>query len=162
METGTGHSRRSGMSRHSLVLARGGVRLLLAGLFIASGVLKLLDPPRFATLIAGFGLLPHPLILPAAIILPVVELAAGIGLFFCRRGSLAAIATLLILFMAVLAYGIHLGLDIDCGCFGPEDPEQAYKGLKGALVRDAAMMAAVLFLYWSRGRSQWRSGRLQP
>lgn len=144
------------------MLARGGVRLLLAGLFIASGVLKLLDPPRFATLIAGFGLLPHPLILPAAIILPVAELAAGIGLVFCRRGCLAAIATMLILFMAVLAYGIHLGLDIDCGCFGPEDPEQAYKGLKGALVRDAAMMAAVLFLYWSHGRSQWRSGRLQP
>lgn len=161
METGPDESRRAGMSSQSLVLTRGGIRLLLAGLFIASGVLKLLDPSRFATLIAGFGLLPKALILPTAISLPVAELTAGVGLVFSRRGSLAAIAALLVLFMAVLAYGIHLGLDIDCGCFGPEDPEQAYKGLKGALVRDAAMMAAVLFLYWSRDRTRWRGGRLQ-
>ena len=133
------------------------VRWVLAGIFIYSGSVKLMDPPRFAEIIAGFGLLPDALIYPFAMLLPVIELVAGIGLVFTLRGSLPAIAVMLVMFIAVLLYGIHLGLDIDCGCFGPEDPEQAYKGLKTALVRDAVMMAAVLFIYWSRGRTRRRS-----
>ena len=52
--------------------------------------------------------------------------AAFIGLFFF--GSL---------FMAILGYGISMGLDVDCGCFGPEDPEsKAFHGLRAALYRD--------------------------
>jgi len=127
-----------------------GLRWLLALVFIYSGAVKIIDPPRFAQIIDGFGLLPYPLLLPAAIVLPLLELIAGVGLLFNKRGSLTAIASMLVLFMAVLAYGIHLGLDIDCGCFGPEDPEQAYKGLKAAFTRDTIMMFIVIFLYWQR------------
>ena len=133
------------------------VRWVLAGIFVYSGSVKLVDPSRFAEIIAGFGLLPAALIYPLAVLLPVIELVAGIGLVFTLRGSLPTIAVMLVIFIAVLLYGIHLGLDIDCGCFGPEDPEQAYKGLKVAVVRDTVMMAAVLFIYWSRGRSRRRS-----
>lgn len=133
------------------------VRWVLAGIFVYSGSVKLVDPSRFAEIIAGFGLLPDALIYPFAVLLPFIELVAGIGLVFALRGSLPAIAVMLVMFIAVLLYGIHLGLDIDCGCFGAEDPEQAYKGLKAALARDAVMMAAVLFIYWSRGRTRRRS-----
>jgi len=101
------------------------------------------------------------LVFPAALLLPALEVVAGTGIFFAVRGSLALIAGMLILFMAVLLYGIHLGLDIDCGCFGPEDPEQAYKSLRVALARDTVMMAAVLFVYWRRGLVRWRTGRLK-
>jgi uncharacterized membrane protein YphA (DoxX/SURF4 family) len=133
------------------------VRWVLAGIFIYSGLVKLVDVSRFAEIIAGFGLLPDLLIYPVALLLPVVELIAGVGLFFALRGSLMTITVMMVMFIAVLLYGIHLGLDIDCGCFGPEDPEQAYKGLKAALARDAVMMMAVLFIYWSRGRTRRRS-----
>jgi uncharacterized membrane protein YphA (DoxX/SURF4 family) len=129
------------------------IRWSLAGIFFYSGAVKLLDPQRFAEIISGFGLLPKTLLHPVAIGLPLLELLAGIGLCFAMRGSLTAIALMLVLFMAVLAYGIHLGLDIDCGCFGPEDPEQAYKSLRVALIRDAVMMAAVCFLYWHNWKS---------
>jgi uncharacterized membrane protein YphA (DoxX/SURF4 family) len=145
----------------TLAVAERGLRWTLAGIFLTSGLVKLADPARFATVIAGFGLLPEELVFPAAFFLPALEVVAGTGIFFAVRGSLALIAGMLLLFMAVLLYGIHLGLDIDCGCFGPEDPEQAYKGLRVALVRDAVMMAAVVFICWSRGRGRWRSGRLQ-
>jgi len=134
------------------------VRWLLAGIFVYSGAVKLAAPSRFAEILSGFGLLPEPLIYPVALALPVAELLAGIGLAFALRGSLSAIAAMLVVFIVVLIYGISLGLDIDCGCFGPEDPEQAYKGLKAALARDAVMMAAVLFVYWSRGRFRMRGG----
>lgn len=130
------------------------LRWMLAGIFIYSGAVKLIDPTRFAEIIAGFGLLPATLIYPLAVLLPVIELVAGLGLIFTLRGSLPAITVMLVVFIAVLLYGIHLGLDIDCGCFGPEDPEQAYKGLKAAVFRDTGMMAAVLFIYWSRGRTR--------
>jgi len=133
------------------------VRWMLAGIFVYSGAVKLADPSRFAEIIAGFGLLPEAFIFPLAVLLPVVELVAGVGLAFSLRGSLPTIALMLLMFIAVLLYGIHLGLDIDCGCFGPEDPEQAYKGLKAALVRDVLMMVAVLFVHWSRGRTRRRS-----
>ncbi len=149
-------SRRIETGRFFPVMERA-VRWVLAGIFIYSGSVKLVDPSRFAEIIAGFGLLPDALIYPLAVLLPVVELVAGIGLVFALRGSLPAIAVMLVMFIAVLLYGIHLGLDIDCGCFGPEDPEQAYKGLKAALARDVVMMVAVLFVYWSRDRSRKRS-----
>lgn len=141
------------ISHRSLPIAERSIRWLLAGIFTYSGAIKLMDPHRFAEILSGFGLLPEVLVFPVALLLPILELIAGVGLAFGLRGSLTAITAMLILFMAVLVYGIHLGLDIDCGCFGPEDPEQAYKGLKSALVRDTAMMAGVLFLYWSRGRT---------
>lgn len=126
------------------------VRWTLAGLFLYSGVVKLIDPTGFAAVMGGFGLLPKPLLFPVAIVLPLFEVMLGLGLAGDRRGSLEAVAALLVLFMTVLVYGIHLGLDIDCGCFGPDDPEQAYKGLQGALLRDAAFFLAVGFLYWRR------------
>lgn len=160
MEANQDHNRRFRF-RLTRPAAERCARWLLAAVFVFSGAVKLADPQRFAEIVSGFGLLPDPLLFPAAVLLPVAELAAGLGLFFAVRGSLAAIAAMLLVFMTVLGYGIHLGLDIDCGCFGPEDPEQAYKGLKLALARDALMTAVVIFLYWSRGRAQQRAGRLE-
>jgi len=113
---------------------------------------------RFAVVIAGFGLLPDPLVQPAAIALPVLEVLTGLGVLLAIRSSCAVMAGLLLLFIAVLLYGIQLGLDIDCGCFGPEDPEQAYKGLKAALVRDVVMLAALGFICWKRGRPKGWDG----
>lgn len=135
------------------------IRWILALVFIYSGVIKHLDPQRFAQIIAGFGLVPTPLLMPLAHFLPLVELIAGIGLIANKRGSLATIALMLVVFMGVLSYGIHLGLDIDCGCFGPEDPEQAYKGLKTALIRDGLMMIGVTCLYWQRRKAAAVSGQ---
>ena len=55
---------------------------------------------------------------------------------------------MMVLFMGVLSYGIFLGLDIDCGCFGPEDPEaEAFHNLRGALFRDSLLMLAIGYLY---------------
>jgi hypothetical protein len=80
-----------------------------------------------------------------------LEVTAGIGLLFDIRGSLALIAGLLLLFMVVLGYGIWMGLDVDCGCFGPEDPEaEAFHGLRLSLFRDLVMMGGVFITYGLR------------
>lgn len=125
----------------------------VSGLFIFSGLAKLVDPARFAEIIAAYGLLPDVLVPIAAIALPVVEVLAGICLVGNVRGSLAVITLLMGLFMAVLGYGIWLGLDVDCGCFSPEDPEaQAFHGLRQAFFRDMVIMAVLIGMYAWRYR----------
>ncbi|MCG8687154.1 MAG: hypothetical protein MI892_19905, partial [Desulfobacterales bacterium] len=77
------------------------------------------------------------------------------GILCDFRGSLSLIAGLLFFFLLVLGYGLHLGLDVDCGCFGAHDPEaEAFHGLRPALYRDLGMIAAVFYLFvwrWWRG-----------
>ena len=130
------------------------LRWFLGGLFIYSGATKLLAPQLFAVLIEAYGIVPEGLLMPVAVILPALEVVAGVGLLFDIHGSLVVITGLLLLFVAILGYGIWMGLDVDCGCFGPGDPEaEAFHGLRPALYRDMIMLTAVVFLYgWRRYR----------
>ncbi|NJB67638.1 putative membrane protein YphA (DoxX/SURF4 family) [Desulfobaculum xiamenense] len=126
-------------------------RYTLAAIFVYAGIGKLADPAAFAQVIAGYGLLPGPLVPIVALLLPALEVAAGAGLVFDLRGSLASIGGMNLVFLFVLAYGMHLGLDVDCGCYGPGDPEgEAYHGLKEAFIRDMGLMALVIHAYWWR------------
>ena len=127
------------------------VRILLAAVFVYAGVGKLADPRGFAVVISGYGLVPTWADLPLAVLLPVLEIVAGIGLVFDIEGSLGLIVAQLLLFVGVLAYRIHLGLDVDCGCYGPDDPEgKAYSGLKDALYRDLFLLGACAYVLWRR------------
>ena len=127
------------------------VRVTLSVVFIWSGITKLIAPKEFSVIIQSYGLIPDVWIMPAAFFLSAVEVVAGFGLLLDIHGSLSVITGLLILFMAVLSYGIRMGLDIDCGCFGPQDPEsKAFHGLWEALVRDMFMVPAIFYLYYQR------------
>jgi uncharacterized membrane protein YphA (DoxX/SURF4 family) len=127
------------------------IRWALGAVFLYAGAGKLADPHTFAVLIDAYGLVPPPLLMPVAVGLPVLEVAAAIGLMADLRGSLAMTAALIVLFVCILIYGIHMGLDVDCGCFGPEDPEaEAFHGLRSALYRDVVMLAGIGYLYWLR------------
>jgi uncharacterized membrane protein len=130
-------------------------RLILGSIFIYAGGSKLLEPEIFATLIDAYGVVPEVLLMPTAVTLPILEVIAGIGLVFDIRGSLLVITGLLVLFIAVLSYGIWMGLDVDCGCFGPEDPEaKAFHDLRPTLYRDLIMMLGISFLYgWRQYRN---------
>ena len=127
------------------------VRFVLCGMFFYAGILKLNSPLDFAIIISEFRLVPEPVVMPIAIMLPLLEVFAAIGLFLDIRGALGTITFLLLLFIGVLAYALWLGLDIDCGCFGPGDPEfHAFEGIRNSLYRDIFMMIWVIFLYWFR------------
>ena len=130
-------------------------RWTLGVIFIYAGGTKLPEPEIFAVLIGAYGIVPEGLLMPVAIGLPMLEVIAGIGLLFDIRGSLAWITGLLVLFITILGYGIWMGLDVDCGCFAPGDPEaEAFHGLRLSLFRDLFMIAGVIFLYgWRRYRA---------
>ena len=94
-------------------------RLVLGGLFLYAGFVKIADPAAFAGEIAAYRLLPYFGNYLAAAVLPWLELICGVLLVVGYR-SMAAAAVILFLttlFMAALASTIVRGLDIDCGCF---------------------------------------------
>ena len=124
------------------------VRVVYVVLFLYAGINKLLDPRSFAIVIDAFGLVPDPLIMPMAVALPILEILAALGLLFDVRASLGLMTGLLAFFMAVVSYGIWMGLDIDCGCFGPGDLEgEAYRGLRPALYRNLILAVGIGYLY---------------
>ena len=94
--------------------------LLLAAVFAAAAVAKLREPDVFAGVVEQYGLLPRVLVRPFAYALPVVELAAALGLLLpVSRAPAAALLILLLLgFAAAMAINLARGRsDIDCGCF---------------------------------------------
>ena len=127
------------------------IRVILGGLFVYAGATKVGDPQAFAMAIDEYGLVTWRMANLIARVLPPVEIVAGLGLIFDIKGSLGIIVAQLLGFMAVLAYGIYMGLDVDCGCFGPSDsPDGDGSGLWGTLIRDMLMFGACLFMYWQR------------
>lgn len=126
-------------------------KIILAAVFIYAGAAKLAAPHDFARIIDAYGLLPPQLVGITALALPLAEVLAGVGLLLDLRASLSAIGAMTVLFMGVLGYGMALGLDIDCGCYAPGDPEaNAFHGLQSAFIRDVGLMTLVIYAYWWR------------
>lgn len=124
-------------------------RWVLALVFFCAAVPKLFNIDQFAATIDAYAILPDMLLMPTAIVLPVVEIVLAIGLLFNRLYCKFGLLLLLLFFICVLSYAIFQGLDIDCGCFGPEDPEySAFKGLRVALVRDIVMLTPLFYSFW--------------
>ena len=127
------------------------LRLILGLLFLYAGISKLVDPGAFAIAIDGYGLVSWSMAKNLAYGLPVIEVVTGLGLVLDVFGALGMIVAQLLGFMGVLLYAISLGLDVDCGCFGPEDSAGVGSGsVWEALIRDMLMFGACLLIYWQR------------
>jgi hypothetical protein len=126
-------------------------RGLLGVVFLYAAVPKLFHLHGFVAIIDAYGIVPEKTLVPVALALAILETGSGIGIFL-RRGryvSLTVIFFLLLLFIGVLSYGLWLGLDIDCGCFGKDEPEHMFfSNLKVALIRDLLLLLPVAYLYW--------------
>jgi len=96
------------------------LRLLVGGIFVVAGVLKVLDPARFAADIDHFRLLRYFAVAPLALYLPWLEIICGLAVFGSawRRSALLLLLALTIVFIAAITSAWMRGLDIRCGCFG--------------------------------------------
>lgn len=131
-------------------LSRWGLGLI----FLYAGVPKLINWHDFALIVNSYAIVPENLAIPTAVCIAVLEVIAAIALLCGRMEGLWGISALLLLFIGVLSYAIWQGLDIDCGCFGPEDPEhRAFSGIRTALWRDFLLCIPVLYLFWYRRQS---------
>ena len=96
------------------------VDLIVGGIFIYAGVLKMLNPVRFASDIDNYKILPWPVSVSLAFYLPWVEIFCALGLVFrfCYRGALSILMVSIVVFTSATIAAKVRGLDITCGCFG--------------------------------------------
>jgi uncharacterized membrane protein YphA (DoxX/SURF4 family) len=131
-------------------------RLLLGGVFLVAGLLKIPDPAAAVRAVRAYRLLPEALVAPVAFGLPVVEIAVGLALIvgvFVRTAAIAS-AVLLVVFLAGVGSAWARGLQIDCGCFGGGGAVAAADTAYPAeILRDSALLLVALALArWPRSR----------
>ena len=88
-------------------------------MFIYAGAGKMMHTAQFADDVAAFRILPIPSVNLFAIVLPWVELLAGVALLVgagVRSGGLLILG-LNVMFLAAIFSALARGLDIHCGCF---------------------------------------------
>ncbi|MHB8094551.1 MAG: MauE/DoxX family redox-associated membrane protein [Candidatus Aminicenantales bacterium] len=117
-------------------------RLLVGGLFIYAGVLKVAEPVDFARNISNYRLVPHVIAFFTALVLPWIEILAGallvLGVF--RRTNALLIAAMLVFFIVLVAVTMIRGIDVDCGCFGTFSRKADWS----LILEDAVMLFMVL------------------
>jgi uncharacterized membrane protein YphA (DoxX/SURF4 family) len=120
-------------------------RLLLGGVFVWAGAVKAFDVPAFAGQVAAYRLLPYAWNYAVAATLPYVELLAGALMLanFRVRPAALLLAALNVLFSVVLVSVLARGLNIDCGCFGPDAGSTPLQ----ALGRDLILLALAVAVY---------------
>jgi putative oxidoreductase len=119
-------------------------RLVLAGVFLYAAYTKMpwkRPAAFFAMTIDSYQLLPPWAVILTAKILPWVELAFGFFLLIGRPLRLASTFATLLLggFFALTVRTYAMGLEINCGCFGPGE----HLGPK-TLVRDGSLFLLAL------------------
>jgi uncharacterized membrane protein YphA (DoxX/SURF4 family) len=132
-------------------------RLILAAVFIAAGISKLIAPARDGRALTAFGI-PAALAPAVTIALPVVEVGVGVALVPAASAQRAAVAALLLLCTFTAAIGVSLlrGERPDCPCFGTLRPRPIGPA---TLARNVALAAAAaLVVAEGPGASLARAG----
>ena len=123
-------------------------RIIVGGVFVYASLNKLMNQEEFAKAIYNYKFLPSALINIFAIVLPYVELIAGLFLIagIYVRGSSFLILLMLIIFIIALAQAYLRGLDINCACFSLENPEQK-SDIFTRIIEDILLLAATIIIY---------------
>ena len=102
------------------------LRTIVAFVFIYAAILKIAEPGDFSQAIANYKLLPDISINVLGIILPWIEIIAGILLLFgvAVKENSIIISGMLIVFIIAIGISLARGLNIDCGCFGTANGDQ--------------------------------------
>lgn len=95
-------------------------QIILGGLFIYAGILKIADPEGFSIDIENYRMAPKIFVNLIAIFLPYLEVITGLLVIFSpkKSGSLLILSALIFFFLIGITQAIIRGLDIECGCFG--------------------------------------------
>lgn len=127
-------------------------RLVLGGVMLVAGALKVADPETAAQAVRAYDLLPSSLVQPVGWGLPFLEIAIGLLLVvgFGVRVSAVAAGVFLVVFAGAVSSAWARGLSIDCGCFGGggEVAPGQTKYLQ-EILRDAGLLVLAGWLCWS-------------
>jgi len=132
-------------------------RLGLGAVFLYAAYTKLKLPwITFAATIEAYKLLPESGVVFVARTLPWFEATLGalLVLGFGLRWVAAAASALLLAFFAAMVRSYALGLQIDCGCFGPGDALSWKTLIRDGLLTSVAVALAVASFRTSRSRAR--------
>ena len=95
-------------------------RIPLGSVFIYAAWSKIIDPESFAQMIDNYRLFPAWSHGPLAIVLPWLEIWAGLLVILgvWKREAAFILGVLLVSFILAVGYNLYRGLDFQCGCFG--------------------------------------------
>ena len=121
------------------------VDLIVVGIFIYAGALKMFDPVRFASDIDNYKILPWTIGVALAFYVPWLEIFCGIALVlrFLYRGGLSILTALVLVFTLATVAAKVRGLDITCGCFGHASQHWSFPA---HIATNLAILAALLAL----------------
>jgi uncharacterized membrane protein YphA (DoxX/SURF4 family) len=124
-----------------------GVRIVLALVFLLSGVTKSISPLEFSDLIARYRIVPSVWNNLIAMGLAPLEMAVGVLVLsgICLRVGLLVMLGLLSIFIVSLLYAITCGHSIECGCFEGWSWLDARPPV--ALMRDCLFFVCAALLY---------------
>jgi putative oxidoreductase len=131
------------------------VALIIGGIFIYAGVMKISDPAGFANDIDNYKILPWPLTVRLAFYLPWLEILCGLAVILglLYRGGLLILTMLVSIFIIASVIAKARGLDITCGCFGHASKNWSFTT---HLALDFAILIALSGLWISNRTSATR------
>lgn len=124
-------------------------RLILGAVFLYASIDKIAHPAAFAEVIYNYQILPDVVINLTAIILPWLELIAGLflilGLF--KEGSVCIVTGLLVVFLGAMIFNLARGLDIHCGCFST-GTDGGMASMAWYVIRDGLFLVPACYLLY--------------
>lgn len=120
-------------------------RIVLGGLFVYAAWGKIQDPAVFANSVASYRFLPLVLVNLFALVLPMLELLAGLALLTTKwpRESALVVLGMLGMFLVGLVQAQCRGLNISCGCFGEAEDGGS---IGAAIIRDVLLFVPAVWL----------------
>ena len=126
-------------------------RLILGGVLLAAGALKIGNLQKSAMAVRAYEMLPVDLANFLGYALPWIEIGMGLLLIVGASVKICGLlgALTMLAFIIAIAQAWARGLSIDCGCFGgggtidPEDTKYLSE-----IIRDIGLLAMGVFLYY--------------
>ena len=135
------------------------VQIALGAIFVAAALPKIADPPAFAHMIYNYKVLPGPLINISSLMLPWLEIIAGLALILgvWRTAARNIIAAMLVVFIVAITFNLLRDNAIDCGCFdvsaAGKTHEERLHDMRMVILRDIGMLLMAAQLWWAERRT---------
>ncbi len=133
-------------------------RLVVGGVWVAAGLLKIPDPAENVRAVRAYQVLPESVVPTVGYALPIIEILVGTCLILglLTRVNAVLSGVLLVAFIGGISWAWARGLEIECGCFGGGGgpAENASAKYPWELARDFGLLFLSGWLVW-RPRTPW-------
>ena len=127
-------------------------RLVVGGVWLAAGLLKIPDPTENVRAVRAYQLLPEAVVPLVGHALPILEILVGVCLLagVLVRANAVLSVVLLVAFVLGISSAWTRGLSIECGCFGGGGGPAVNAAAKypWELARDAGLLLLSGWLVW--------------